>query len=160
MEIHLETYIDAPIEIVFQLGRSLDVHKAINSDHQEKIIEGRSIGLVEKGDIITWQAKHFGIQQKLKVLVYELKAPFEFKDVMLEGAFKNMHHIHQFIKVNEHRTKMIDAFTFSSPLGVLGSLFDRLILSKYLTRFLIRKNAFLKEIAELGTWQQFLKQNG
>lgn len=159
MVIRLETYINAPIELVFRLGRSLDVHKAVNTDNEETILKGRSVGLVEQGDIITWQAKHFGIRQQLQVIVYELEAPLVFKDQMLSGPFKTMHHIHQFEKNGENGTKMIDVFTFSSPLGLLGSLFDRLILSKYLTRFLQRKNSFLKQIAESNTWQPYLKHS-
>lgn len=158
MLIHLETQINAPIERVFNLGRSLDLHKEVNSDNHEKIIEGRVNGLVEKGDIITWQAKHFGVMQKLKVVVDQLEAPFIFHDQMLTGAFKTMEHTHQF-ESNNAGTLMTDKFIFSSPYGRIGKLIDRCVLSNYLTRFLKRKNRYLKQVAESDDYMKYLNQS-
>lgn len=56
--IYLETFIKAPQQIVFDLSRSVDLHKSSMLKHKEEIIDGVSSGLVNKGDTVTWQAKH------------------------------------------------------------------------------------------------------
>jgi hypothetical protein len=43
---------------------------------------------------------------------------------------------------------MTDKFQYEVPLGVLGKLFDGLILKNYMTKFLKIRNEVLKEIAE------------
>ena len=65
--IKLETYISAPIEKVFDLARSIDLHKVSTLGTNEEAIAGRTTGLIELGETVTWQAKHFGLYQKLTV---------------------------------------------------------------------------------------------
>jgi hypothetical protein len=48
---------------------------------------------------------------------------------------------------------MTDTFEFESPLGILGRLFNTLILTRYLTRFLTERNAMIKAFAETGKWK-------
>lgn len=156
MVLKIETYIEAPIEVVFNLGRSLDLHKEVNSNHNEQIVQGRESGLVMQGDVITWQAKHFGFIQHLKVIVDEMKEPYVFHDKMLSGAFKFMEHTHRFDRYKKG-TLMTDHFVFSSPLGFIGKMVDRWFLGKYLTQFLKHKNKVIKEIAESGDWNKYIK---
>jgi ligand-binding SRPBCC domain-containing protein len=147
MILKLETIINAPIEVVFDAARNLDLHQKANKKSSERIIDGRKHGLIELGDIITWEARHFGVKQKLRVEEVKLKAPYLFEDKMLQGAFKYLFHSHQFEALN-FGTKMIDVFEFKSPVGVLGSIIDYLVLGKYMARFLTAKNQFLKHQIE------------
>jgi hypothetical protein len=66
-EINLETEIDADIEKCFDLARDIDVHTLSTSKTKEIAVAGRTSGLCEKGDKITWEAIHFGIKQRLSV---------------------------------------------------------------------------------------------
>lgn len=66
---------------------------------------------------------------------------------MLRGAFKSMEHQHYF-KAVEGGTEMEDVFAFSAPLGFLGKIAETIILRSYLTGFLHRRNAMIKEEAE------------
>ena len=65
--IQLTTRIAAPAERVFDLARSIDAHMASTSQSGEKAIAGRTSGLIEEGETVTWEAKHFGVKQRLKV---------------------------------------------------------------------------------------------
>ncbi|AEW87075.1 hypothetical protein B0A78_11325 [Flavobacterium columnare NBRC 100251 = ATCC 23463] len=58
--IHLKTIINAEIKVVFNTARNLDYHKESFFFTKEKIIAGRSSGLIEEGESVTWQGKHFG----------------------------------------------------------------------------------------------------
>jgi ligand-binding SRPBCC domain-containing protein len=154
----LETYIDAPIDRVFDLARSIDLHKLSTKGTNEEAIAGRVSGLIELDETVTWRAKHFGVFQNLTVRVIEMDKPSVFSDIMIKGAFAEMTHTHKFEQV-DNRTKMIDVFQFKSPLGLLGRLVDYLFLTKYLTRFLIDKNQELKRVAESDEWIKLLHSN-
>lgn len=146
-EIHLVTLINSSIKNCFDLSRSVEVHVQSTARTNEVAIGGRSSGLCELNDEITWQATHFGIRQKLTVRITKMSRPYFFEDMMLKGAFKSMRHEHHFEKV-KGQTKMIDVFLYEVPLGFIGRLVDWLILKKYMTRFLLERNQTIKELAE------------
>jgi len=145
--IYLETFVAAPIHICFDVARDIDVHQLSTAQTKEKAIGGRTSGLCEAGDTITWRATHFGIPQKLSVLITKMDQPFLFVDEMQRGAFKSMRHTHTFREENR-TTCMIDELQFEAPLGILGRIAEQLFLTAYMTRFLEKRNAVLKSIAE------------
>jgi ligand-binding SRPBCC domain-containing protein len=95
-EIYLETRIIAPIEVCFDLARSIDLHKVSLEHTNEKAIAGKTSGLIEKGEFVTWRAKHLGVNQQLTVEIIEMNPPDYFCDEMTKGAFKTMRHEHFF----------------------------------------------------------------
>jgi len=64
-KIELKTEIKAEKEIVFDLSRSIDLHKISIEHTNEEAIAGRTSGLIGMNETVTWRAKHFGIYQKL-----------------------------------------------------------------------------------------------
>jgi ligand-binding SRPBCC domain-containing protein len=153
--IHLETFIDAPIERVFDLARSIDLHKLSTKGTKEEAIAGRTAGLINLNESVTWKARHFGIYQKLTVVVTQFERPKIFADKMVKGAFASMEHTHRF-EVVDSQTKMTDIFNFGAPLGFLGQLTEVIFLKGYMTKFLETKNKELKCIAESNKWQELL----
>lgn len=148
-QIRLETFIRAPIERCFDLSRSIDMHTISTAGTNEKAIAGRTHGLIELNETVTWQATHFCIRQKLTSKITAFEKPFYFRDEQMRGAFRFMEHDHIFTTV-ENGTLMKDIFNFQSPLGFLGRITDKLVLTKYMTRFLTERNAIIKKYAELG----------
>jgi hypothetical protein len=53
---------------------------------------------------------------------------------------------------------MRDELRFAAPLGVLGSVVERLVLRDHLARFLLERNKFVKQIAESEMWRQYLSK--
>lgn len=154
--INLYTAISAPVTVVFNLSRSVDLHKISAAHTTEEAIAGRTTGLMENGEVVTWRAKHFGIRQKLSVHITALHYPAEFTDAMLpgKGAFKSMVHRHVF-EEKGGGTLMTDIFTYQSPLGALGKLADMLFLERYMRDFLRKRNSIIKAFAEdPSKWQQ------
>jgi len=154
--IRLETHINAPIVRVFDLARSIDLHKLSTRGTHEEAIAGRTSGLIELGETVTWRAKHFGVYQNLTVEITKFEKPHLFEDIMLSGTFKKMKHNHRF-KEETSETIMIDEFEFISPLGPLGKIADSFFLKSYMKRFLVSKNKVLKKIAESEEWKNFIK---
>lgn len=146
-EIHLLTEINAPIEKVFNLARSIDLHIESTKQTGEKAIAGKTSGLIGLGETVTWRAKHFGIPQNLTSKITEFQYPNLFVDEMVSGAFKSFRHEHHFSQA-DGQTMMTDIFTFESPLGFLGKIANTLFLKKYMIRLLLKRNQAIKQTAK------------
>lgn len=151
--IELNTKIKADIQIVFDLSRSIDLHKISTEHTDEEAIAGRTSGLIGMNESVTWRAKHFGIYQKLTSKITAFDRPNYFSDEMIMGAFKRFKHEHHFSEVGD-MTLMTDYFDYESPLGILGRLADRLFLKKYMTGLLKKRNWVIKDFAENGRWKE------
>ena len=145
--IELSTLIDAPVERCFGVSRDIDVHVASTAHTGERAIAGRTTGLIELGETVTWRAKHFGIWQNLTSRITHFKYPDYFADEMVSGAFKSFIHEHHFIGLNG-QTVMKDRFEYQSPYGLFGRFADWLFLRSYMTRLLEKRNKVIKEVAE------------
>ncbi|WP_235299700.1 SRPBCC family protein [Portibacter marinus] len=154
--IQLTTHINSPIEIVFNLSRSVDLHQISTSQTDEKVIGGLTAGLMELHDTVTWRAKHFGFYQTLTSKITAMDKYSYFTDEMEKGIFKSFKHIHRF-KETKNYTIMNDEFEYKSPLGILGKFADILFLKKYMQQFLIIRNNTIKYYAESGRYKEILK---
>ncbi len=154
--IHLETKIKSTIDICFDLSCSIDFHQLTTSKTKEKAISGVTSGLIKLNDKVTWEAIHFGVKQELTSKISQFNKPFHFRDEQVSGAFKNFKHDH-FFEQHDGFVLMKDVFEFQSPLGFIGKLVNRLILTKCMTQFLSERNAMIKEYAETEKWKTILK---
>ena len=150
--IQLSTFIAAPIGICFDLSRSIDLHQISTVDTGERAVGGKMSGLINKGETVTWKARHFGIWQSLTSQITDMQPPYSFSDEMVKGAFHSFRHDHLFREKNGG-TLMEDRFSYQSPLGLLGRLADILFLKSYMTRLLEKRNEVIKEHAESGKWK-------
>jgi ligand-binding SRPBCC domain-containing protein len=148
-KIVLNTYIKAPVQKVFDLSRSIDLHQHSMQHTNEKAVAGRTFGLIELNETVTWQAKHLFKTRSLTSRITEMNPPYHFRDVMVEGDFKMMEHDHYFSEING-LTKMKDVFRYSAPFGWIGKIVEILFLTKYLTILLRKRNEYLKQNAELA----------
>lgn len=153
--IHLTTFIKAPIERVFDLSRSITLHKVSTSKTGEKAIAGVTSGLISKDETVTWQAKHLFKTRQFTSKITEMQSPLLFIDEMINGDFKNFRHQHHFKRV-ENGTIMIDLVDFESPYAALGKIVNSIFLKKYIETFLVKRNTTIKEYAETGKWKVIL----
>lgn len=153
--INLKTIVHADIQICFDLSRSIDLHSISVSETNEKAIAGKTSGLIELGETVTWEATHFGIRQQLTSKITAFEPPFYFVDEQVKGAFKSIHHQHIFEKDGD-KTIMTDIFHFRSPMWIFGEIFNSLILTRYMKRFLVQRNQVIKEFAESSKWKEIL----
>ena len=145
--ITLHTLITADQATVFDLARSIDLHTTSLEHTNERAIAGRTSGLIELGESVTWRARHFGIYQTLTAVVTEMDRPHYFVDEMQEGVFARFRHRHSFVQRGA-QTIMTDTFDYTAPLGPLGRLADWLFLTTYMRRLLEQRNVHLKAQAE------------
>ena len=154
-KIHLTSFIEAPIERVFDLSRSVNLHQMSTAPTNEKAIDGVVNGLINKDETVTWQAKHLFKTRQFTSKITEMKSPDFFIDEMVKGDFISFHHEHHF-KAATNGTIMIDLLNFETPYGTLGKIANTLFLKSYLEKFLIKRNAMIKEYAETQKWKAIL----
>lgn len=145
----IETEINAPPEVCFDLVRDVSLHLQTANETGEKAVAGRTHGKIALGETVTFEGKNFGIPQRLTVKVTEFEKPHFFTDEMIEGTFKSFKHKHEFIKKDDG-TLMRDTLIWTSPFGFLGRIVDALLLKNHLRKFVSRRNAELKRIASLS----------
>ena len=59
----IETWIRAGLQPCFDAARDLDLHQKSVAYTGETAVAGRTSGLIEMGEEVTWRARHFGIIQ-------------------------------------------------------------------------------------------------
>ncbi len=153
-QIHLTTFIAAPAERVFDLSRSINLHKIASVSHEEAI-GGTTSGLIGINETVTWQASHLLKNRRFKSAITEMQSPFMFTDKMLEGDFRSYRHEHYF-KAIANGTIMIDLVNFETPYGIGGKLLNRFYLKLYLERLLQHRNNVIKDYAETTKWKSIL----
>lgn len=151
--IHLTTFIAAPAERVFDLSRHVDLHRQSMIKFGEEAVAGVRSGMVEKGDTITWKARHFFKNRFLRTRIVQMERPSFFVDEQSQGDFKMMRHEHYF-KPCDNGTIMIDLFRFESPYGVIGRWFNRFCLTAYMRKLLVQRNETIREFAETDQWMK------
>lgn len=154
--IKLEMKINAPVERVFDLARSIDLHQDSMSQYEEKAVAGRTSGLIEMGETVTWEATHFYVRQNLTSKITAFDRPKHFRDSMVSGAFERFDHDHYFETVGAAETLIRDFFDYDSPLGVLGNIADFLLVEAHLREMLEERNELIKRVAESEDWRKFL----
>lgn len=153
--IHLTTFIEAPVERVFDLSRNIELHKESMKHHKEEAVAGTRFGLIEKEETVTWKARHFFKTRILRIRVTDMQKPLHFTDEQAEGAFRLLKHEHHF-KACANGTIMIDLFQFESPYGFLGKWLNSIYLKSYMKKLLQKRNTVIKEYAESNKWRRLL----
>lgn len=153
--IELETIVNAPVQRCFDLARSIDFHQETTAGTNERAVAGVTSGLINKGEEVTWRARHFGVYQHLSSQITEMNAPYYFEDRMIKGVFKSIRHRHFFEEKNG-QTIMKDHFEFEAPFGLIGKIISKLILKDYLQKFIVERNQMLKETAESDEWKKYI----
>lgn len=154
--IHLTTFIAAPVERVFDLSRSIELHKKAMAHTGEQAVAGTTMGLIGLHETVTWKAKHLMKTRIMKVKVSAMQQPFSFTDEMVEGDFRSMKHEHHFKPV-ENGTLAIDIFSFETPYGAIGKMINKMYLRKYMEQLLEQRNRVIREYAEGDKWKFVLQ---
>lgn len=145
--IRIETWIAASPERCFDAARDLDLHVESMSHTNERAVAGRTSGLIELGEEVTWRGRHFGVVQHFTSRITAFDRPRHFQDTMLRGAFRSFVHDH-FFEPESAGTRMVDLLRFAAPLGILGLIAERLFLARYLERLLMRRAEALRAAVE------------
>jgi ligand-binding SRPBCC domain-containing protein len=148
--LRIVTEIAAPLENCFDLARDIDFHTRSLAHTGEVAVAGRTSGLIELGETVTWEGRHLGVRQRFTSKITRFESPTYFRDEMVAGAFKEFAHDHRFESVNGITT-MIDEVWFRSPFGILGHIANAVVLTRYIRKLLVDRARAIKHEAEKNT---------
>lgn len=131
-----------PREELFDLARSIDVHKDSMARSREEAIAGVTSGLISLGQEVTWRAWHFGVPLRMTSRITEMEAPVFFVDEQVKGPFRRFRHVHEFSEDSDG-TVMVDRIEFAAPFGPMGRLVEKLVLTRYLHKLIEQRNQHL-----------------
>jgi len=147
--IEIVTRIQASPERCFDVARDLDLHLRTMTHTGERAIAGRTSGLIELGEEVTWEGRHFGFLHRHTSRITHYDRPRHFCDAMVRGRSASFAHDHYF-DPDGSGTLMRDVIEFRSPFGPIGRIVDALVLTAYMTKLVTRRNAGVKSAAESG----------
>jgi ligand-binding SRPBCC domain-containing protein len=146
--INCDTRIEAPIGLCFDLARDVGIHCETAVDTRERAVPpGKTAGLLELGDLVTFEAIHLAIRWRLTARIIEMERPHRFVDQMERGPFAFLRHTHEFSQLGG-ATLMRDVMEWRSRYGPAGACVDAVLLRRHLRRFLTLRATHLKRIAE------------
>lgn len=112
--------------------------------------------MIGLGESVTWEARHFGVRQRLTTRITEFDRPRHFRDSLVAGAFRRFDHDHWFDSLDDGGTLVRDVFDFDAPLDVLGRIAEAAFLTRYMRQLLADLNAVIKRVAECDEWREYL----
>lgn len=139
--------IKAPAERCFDLARSVSAHLLSTEQTRERAVSPVASDLLGRGDVITWEATHLGVRQRLTSKITQFDPPRSFEDEQIAGPFTSFWHRHEFA-TTDGVTMMTDLVHYRAPFGPIGWLVERAYLDHYLRMFLERRSAHLRTLAE------------
>jgi ligand-binding SRPBCC domain-containing protein len=145
--VEVVTEVKAPAARCFDLARDIDFHLKSMADTGERAVAGRTSGLIELGEEVTWEAKHLGVRQRFTSRITGFSRPKHFRDEMVRGAFRSFVHDHHF-EEHDGATTMRDVLQFSSPFGFVGRVVDTVFMAGYLERLVASRSEAVKRVAE------------
>jgi ligand-binding SRPBCC domain-containing protein len=148
----ITTFIKNKPEVVFNLSRSIDLHLISTAKTNEKAIAGKTKGLINLNETVTWEANHLFRKRYFTSKITAYNFPFSFIDEMQKGDLKHFHHQHIF-EEKDSGTLMTDIIHLEAPYGLLGKFVLWLFLKKYFKKLLTERNEVIKNYAENEKWK-------
>ncbi len=154
--IHITTFVEAPIERVFDLSRSMNLYRKSMQFINGHAVAGTMSGLINEGDTITWKAKYLYKIRVFKMGITDMKPYSFFSEKMIKGDLASLKHEHHFKSI-ENGTIMIDQLNFEIRYGFAGRLINKLFLTNYIKHLLEHRNEIIKTYAESQKWKTVLQ---
>ena len=146
------TKVDAPIDRVFDLSRSIDLHfytqkmngKLPKGDHH----------LMELGRKVTLKA---GRMANLTSQITEYDRPHYVRDSQIRGVFKQFDH-DQFFSQEGDGVMVKDVVEYTASLGFIGQAANLFYYERHMELLMQRRGLNLKRVAESAAWKEYLNE--
>jgi len=120
-EINMKQYINKPLEVVFEFFSKPENLEMITPKSLSFNILTPTPVKMEKGSLIDYTIRLFGVPIHWRTLISDYEPPFRFVDQQIKGPYTFWHHTHTF-RLVEGGVEIIDQVKYSLPLGWLGTL--------------------------------------
>ena len=139
-----ETWVQRPLNETFSFFNTpKNLSKLMPSFMKFTLITPEPI-VMKEGAIFDYKIKLFGMPMRWQSYISYYNPPYQFVDIQLKGPHDYWHHEHSFSEQNGG-TMITDRVSYRMPLGSLGSLADKIIVSKINQRLFKHRDAFIKD---------------
>jgi len=157
--LEFETTIDAPLERVWAFySDPVNALPALTPPDIEAHIESADVP-VQTGSRIVLNIKPPGLRGRqvrwiAKIVEHRPPHPVafgeeaRFVDVQEAGPFSSWRHEHDFERVDEKTTRMLDRVTYRVPLGPIGWIFDVVFVRRKLTEMFRYRHAQTRRLLD------------
>jgi hypothetical protein len=143
--VNFTTVIDRPLAEVFDFFSKAENLNKLTPDKLEfKILTPLPITM-EKGQIIDYRIKLFGIPFSWKTEITEFNPPTQFADHQLSGPYVIWHHTHSFIEKNG-KTEMTDTIEYLSKGWIIAPFLHWLFVDRNVEQIFAHREKRLNEL--------------
>jgi hypothetical protein len=104
--------INAPIERLFDLVRSIQAHEATSSIDR-RAVAGKTSGLAALNDITTWSARFFGLRFQISTRVTDFSPPFSLIENLGSGLLLEFGHVYTLRRLESGLIELEDCLRFA-----------------------------------------------
>jgi len=101
---------------------------------------------VSPGTILEYRLRLYGLPVKWRTRIEIVEPPTRFVDVQDKGPYAMWRHTHSFREVDAGHTEIRDQVEFAMPLGPLGEIAYRLLVTRSLKQIFDYRAAALREL--------------
>jgi ligand-binding SRPBCC domain-containing protein len=147
-EINMKQYINKPLDVVFQFFSKPENLEMITPKSLSFNILTPIPIRMEKGSLIDYTIRLFGIPIHWRSLISDYEPPFRFVDQQIKGPYTFWHHTHTFQAV-EGGVEIIDKIKYSLPMGWLGTLVHSIWVRKDLEKIFEHRKTVIQNYFEI-----------
>ena len=147
-EINMKQYINKPLEVVFEFFSKPENLEMITPKSLSFNILTPTPIKMEKGSLIDYTIRLFGVPIHWRTLISDYEPPFRFVDQQIKGPYTFWHHTHTF-KLVEGGVEIIDEVKYSLPLGWLGTLAHAIWVRKDLEKIFEYRKSVIQNYFEI-----------
>ena len=147
-EINIKQHINKPLEVVFEFFSKPENLEMITPESLSFNMLTPTPVKMEKGSLIDYTIRLFGIPIHWRTLISDYEPPFRFVDQQIKGPYTFWHHTHTFRSVNGG-VEIIDRVKYSLPLGWLGTLVHSIWVRKDLEKIFEHRKTVIQNYFDI-----------
>jgi len=147
-EINMKQYINKPLDVVFEFFSKPENLEMITPESLSFNILTPTPIKMEKGSLIDYTIRLFGIPIHWRTLISDYEPPFRFVDQQIKGPYTFWHHTHTFQQV-DGGVEIIDKVKYSLPMGWLGTLVHSIWVRKDLEKIFEHRKTVIQNYFEI-----------
>ena len=147
-EINTKQYINKPLEVVFEFFSKPENLEMITPESLSFNILTPIPIRMEKGSLIDYTIRLFGIPIHWRTIISDYEPPFRFVDQQIKGPYTFWHHTHTFQSV-DGGVEIIDKVKYSLPMGWLGTLAHSIWVRKDLEKIFEHRKTVIQNYFEI-----------
>ncbi len=136
--------VDSNIDDVWKFYTDINHLKIITPERMKlEILTGESDILKEDTEWILQARLVTNTRWKSRITYLR---PYVYVDEMVSGRFKVWKHMHQFNKITNTKTEIVDRIDFELLFGIVGKLLENYVMQKLYKIFEFRKNITIETL--------------